>query len=72
MAFRNLAPWDRTLRIAVGASMLLAGWTGAIDGVWGVALIVFGWVPFVTGLLGWCPVYALLGVTTLKRRAPPG
>jgi hypothetical protein len=71
MAFRNLAPWDRALRIVLGAAMLLGGWTGTLDGVWGVALTVFGWVPLVTGLLGWCPVYALLGVSSLKRRVPP-
>ena len=71
MAFRNVAPWDRAVRIVLGVAMLLGGWTETVDGVWGVALTVFGWVPLVTGLLGWCPVYALFGVSTLKRQVPP-
>lgn len=67
MGFRNLATWDRILRIAVGVAMLVAGWTEAVSGVWGIALVVFGWVPLVTGLVGWCPVYALIGISSLKR-----
>lgn len=49
--------------------MLTAGWTGLVAGVWGIALEIFGWVPLVTGLIGWCPVYALLGISTRKNRA---
>lgn len=70
MGFRNLATWDRSLRTALGAGMLLAGWTGAVTGVWGIALAVFGWAPLATGLAGWCPVYALLGTSSRKRETP--
>jgi len=64
--FTNLAPWDRALRIAVGGLMLYAGWSGWITGVWAVALETFGWVPLATGLAGWCPLYAMLGISTRR------
>jgi hypothetical protein len=56
----------------MGSTMLLAGGLGLVPGVWGTALLVFGWVPLVTGLVGWCPIYTLLGVRTLRpwRRSP--
>ena len=68
MTFTNQSPLDRTLRILVGLAMLFAGFAHLVTGVWGIALQVFGWVPLITGLLGWCPVYAILGISTKKDR----
>lgn len=70
----NLSPLDRSIRIALGIAMLAIGWWGAVDGVWGIALRVFGWVPLATGIVGWCPVYAIFGIGTRRhgRRALPG
>jgi hypothetical protein len=64
----NEASWDRALRIALGLGMLLAGWTQVAPGLWEVALKLFGWYPLVTGIVGWSPLYVLLGITT--RRSP--
>jgi DUF2892 family protein len=64
--FTNLAVWDRVFRVVLGGFMLYAGWSGLVTGVWAVALETFGWVPLVTGLVGWCPVYAMLGISTQK------
>ncbi len=50
---------DRILRIVVG--LVLVGLTLA------GTLPVWGWigiVPLATGLLGWCPLYAMLGINT--------
>jgi hypothetical protein len=65
--FQNLAPWDRWLRIALGIAMLWAGMAGWVPGLAGVAVRLFSWWPLVTGLLGWCPVYALAGFGTRRR-----
>jgi Protein of unknown function (DUF2892) len=64
----NLATWDRALRVVAGLAMLLLGWSDLVDGVWAIALVVFAWVPLLTGLAGWCPFYAILGISSLKRR----
>lgn len=66
MSYCNASFRDRVLRILLGALMLAAGWAGVVTGVWGVALKVFGWVPLATGLIGWCPIYSLLGIRTRK------
>ena len=70
MIHRNLSTPDRLIRIVLGVLMLAAGWGGFAEGIWRVALQVFGWVPLATGLLGWCPIYAMLGICTFKPRAP--
>ncbi|MCP4659277.1 MAG: DUF2892 domain-containing protein [bacterium] len=52
---------DRLLRIGLGVTMLSIGWL--VDaGAWAFALRVFGFFPLITGLVGWCPVYALLRI----------
>ena len=69
MRYANLSSADRGIRIVLGLLMLAAGWLGLLSGVWRIALEIFGWVPLITGLIGWCPFYALLGVRT--RRPEP-
>lgn len=55
----NLGTVDRTLRIAAG--VLLLGLTAAgTIGLWGLV----GVVPLATGLVGFCPLYRMLGMTT--------
>jgi hypothetical protein len=69
----NEAGWDRALRIAVGALLLALGWTGAVPGWWALGCKLFGLFPLLSGLIGWDPVYALLGFRTRPReRAPRG
>jgi hypothetical protein len=66
MSWRNLAPWDRALRIVLGLVLLGLGFSGVVEGVGGVALCILGWLPLVTGLLNWDPLYALLGTRTRR------
>lgn len=60
---KNVGGIDRILRIVVGLALIAAAATGAI-GVWGY----IGVVPLLTGLVGWCPPYALLGFNTCKTK----
>jgi hypothetical protein len=53
---------DRTLRVLLGLGLLGI----AIAGI--TPLGYLGLIPLATGLLGSCPVYSVLGVST--RRAP--
>ncbi len=69
-AWGNLSGAERVVRVLVGAAMLAGGWSGAVTGIEGVALQVFGWVPLITGVAGWCPFYAVLGLSSRRRRAP--
>lgn len=63
----NVGGLDRGLRIAAGAALLAATAMGAI-GPWGW----LGIVPLATGLIGFCPLYPLLGFNTcpLKKELP--
>lgn len=52
---------DRSLRVIIGIVLITLAVTGII-GMWGW----IGVVPLVTGLIGWCPVYSLIGMKTCK------
>ena len=57
---KNVGGIDKTIRIIIGLAVIGAGiyfqsWWGAI-----------GFLPLLTGLIGWCPPYALLGFNSCK------
>ena len=55
----NVGGLDRTLRIVAGVALVGLTLAGNI-GAWGW----IGIVPLATGLVGFCPIYPLLGLNT--------
>ncbi|HKX73838.1 MAG TPA: DUF2892 domain-containing protein [Acidimicrobiia bacterium] len=66
MRFVNEAAWDRALRVVLGIVLLALSWGGVIGGTWGSVLKVVGFLPLLTGLIGWCPLYALFRFGTKR------
>ncbi|MBS0466833.1 MAG: DUF2892 domain-containing protein [Proteobacteria bacterium] len=56
---KNVGGLDRGLRIIAGLVLIALAATGTV-GWWGW----IGVVPLLTGLIGGCPAYALLGINT--------
>ncbi len=67
MSNRNLANWDRMVRIGIGAVLLYLGFFGGSSGLLEATSRIFAWLPLATGLCGWSPVYAFFGWSTLSR-----
>ncbi len=59
MTFKNEGKVDRILRVVAGAALISLVFVGP-QTPWGWV----GLVPLVTGLIGNCPVYSLLGLNT--------
>jgi len=64
MSFMNEASWDRIARVIVGAVLIFLGFSGTVDGGFGTFLGILGFVPLITGLAGWCPLYAVFNFRT--------
>ena len=47
---------------------LIAAGFAWLQGTAGIVIGTVGFVPLLTGLVGWCPIYALLKIDTLKVR----
>ena len=60
---RNEGSLDRVIRITVGLVVLSLAFVGPKT-PWAY----LGLVPILTGLAGWCPAYAILGIDTCAAR----
>jgi len=56
---KNIHPIERGIRIVLGLIFVSLSFVGPAN-IW----FLLGAIPLVTGLLGWCPPYALLGINT--------
>jgi hypothetical protein len=61
---QNMSSADRIIRILVAAIVSLLYFTNVITGTLATVLLVFSGVFILTGLLGSCPLYSLLGFST--------
>jgi hypothetical protein len=62
---RNIGTIDRIVRIIAGLALIALVFVGP-QTPWGwIGLVLVG-----TALIGWCPPYALLGLSTCSARAP--
>lgn len=57
----NEARWDRGLRVVLGLGLLSLAFVGPKT-PWGFV----GLLPLLTGTVGFCPAYKLLGVKTRR------
>ncbi len=59
----NIHPMERVLRIILGLGLISLAFVGP-QNLW----FLLGAIPLTTGLVGWCPPYALLGFSTCPRK----
>jgi hypothetical protein len=59
---RNVGGIDRIVRIVAGLAILSLVFVGP-QSLWGLV----GIVPLATGLLGWCGLYGVFGISTCPR-----
>jgi hypothetical protein len=61
----NEGTLDRTVRVVLGASILSLAFVGPKT-----PFGFLGLIPLLTGLVGYCPAYGLLGMSTCPARKP--
>ncbi len=61
---RNVGTVDRVVRLIAGLAILSLVFVGPHT-LWGL----LGLVPLLTAIVGWCPPYAILGISTCKSSA---
>lgn len=64
---KNMGNMDRTIRIIVTAVIALLCFTGQITGTAAIILGVIAVIFIVTSLISFCPLYAILGISTAKK-----
>ena len=62
----NESGLDRVIRVIVGIALLALYFTNVVTGGLGIVFIVLGAVALLTGVVGFCPLYTLLKISTNK------
>jgi hypothetical protein len=58
---KNISNVERAIRVIGGAAIMSLAFVGP-QTPWAF----LGAIPLLTGLIGWCPPYALFGISTCK------
>ena len=64
--FNNVGIVDRLLRLFVAIGLLYFGLTVYTGSTLGIVLDIVGGVALLSGIVGSCPLYRLLGINTCK------
>lgn len=56
---KNIHTIERAVRVVVGLALVSMAFVGPAN-LW----FLLGAIPLATGIVGWCPPYAMLGINT--------
>ncbi|MGD2076036.1 MAG: DUF2892 domain-containing protein [Gammaproteobacteria bacterium] len=65
----NMGTADRVIRLIVAAIIAGLYFTGQITGTLAIVLGIIAVAFLVTSLIGWCPAYMPLGLSTRRKTA---
>lgn len=63
---QNMSSLDRIIRLAVAVVIAILYFTGTLTGWVAIVLGIVAVILALTSILGFCPLYGLLGVSTKK------
>lgn len=64
---KNVGTIDRVVRIILGIVLITAFALGWVAAPWSYLVALIGLIALVTGAVGTCPLYSLLGMSTLGK-----
>lgn len=64
---KNMGTVDRAIRVLVALAVAVLYFTDTISGVLALILGIVAVVFLLTSLVGWCPAYLPIGLSTRKR-----
>jgi hypothetical protein len=57
---------DRYIRVIAGIALSVLGWANIVPGTFGLIFKIVGGLALLTGLVGFCPIYAIFKFRTNK------
>lgn len=65
---QNVGSIDRGVRIVLGVGLVVVALSGAVVGPLLAVTLVVAAIALVTGVIGFCPLYFVLGISTAGNR----
>lgn len=66
---KNVGTIDRVIRIILGIVLLYLFVVNMVAAPWSYLVALIGLILLVTGIVGTCPLYSMLGMNTLGKKA---
>ncbi len=66
---KNVGMIDRVIRIILGIILLYLFVVNTVAAPWSYLVALIGLILLVTGIIGTCPLYSMLGMNTLGKNA---
>jgi len=66
---KNMGNVDRIIRILIAAVIAYLSYSGTITGTLNLILVILAVFLLLTSLFGFCPLYALLKISTNKSKS---
>ncbi len=63
---KNMSNADRAIRLAVVVVIAILYYTGVVSGTLAIILGVVAVAFVLTSLIGWCPLYRIVGLSTRR------
>ncbi len=63
---KNMGSSDKIIRIVLAAIFGFLYFSGTVTGTLGIVLMVLGAVFLLTSLVSFCPLYAMVGLSTCR------
>ena len=69
---KNVGMIDRVIRVILGIILLYLFVVNMVAAPWSYLVALIGLILLVTGVIGTCPLYSMLGMNTLSKKALGG
>ncbi len=63
---KNMGSTDRLLRVVIALGIIGLSLAGILSGALAIVLLVLSAVFLITAIIGFCPLYAPLGISTCR------
>jgi len=63
---KNMGNFDRIIRLIIALGLSMAWYLGYLEGTLGIIGLVIALVFILTVLMGFCPLYTLVGISSCK------
>lgn len=61
---KNMGNIDKVIRVILAITFGVLYFTGTVTGTLGLVLVILGGVFLLTSMVGFCPLYAIVGLNT--------
>jgi hypothetical protein len=65
---KNVGMTDRIVRIVLGLILIVAFAMNYVPAPWSYLVALIGLILLVTGAIGTCPLYSVLGMSTMEKK----